>query len=85
MGHRPQKVGPIDLRYRMALGEKAGSEPQALNAKIIDGVEVRVADTESIKRLLEIKADNFQAEQIQYRGREWKNLTLDKTILEMIK
>ena len=68
----------------MAPGEKAGNKPEELNATIIDGVELRVTDTESIKRLLEIKADKFQGGQIQYRGREWKDLTSDKTILEMI-
>ena len=68
----------------MAPRKKAGSEPETLNATIIDGVEVRVTDTESIKRLLEIKAYNFQAGQIQYRGHEWKDLTSDKTILGMI-
>ena len=56
----------------MAPGEKVGSEPEAVNTTIIDGVEVRVTDTESLKRLLEIKADNFQAGQIEYRGPKGK-------------
>ena len=49
--------------------EKAGSELEALNLTIIDGVEVKVTDTVRIKRLLEIKAENFQAGQIQVSGK----------------
>ena len=36
---------------------------------IIDGVEVKVADTVRIKRLLEIKVGDFQAGQIQVSGK----------------
>ena len=43
----------------MASGEKAGSELEALNLTIIDGVEGKVNDTVRIKRLLEIKVENF--------------------------
>ena len=80
--HRPQNAGPIDLRYRMAPGEKVGSEPEAVNAAIIDGAEVRVTDTESIKLMPGIKADNF--DNFKTGGRDWKDSTSDKTILEMI-
>ena len=69
--HRPQKAGPINLRYRMASCEKVGSEPEAVNATIIDGVEVRVTDTESIKRLPGIKADNL--DKFKTGGRDWKD------------
>ncbi|KAK3776670.1 hypothetical protein RRG08_047601 [Elysia crispata] len=60
-----KKAGPIDPQYRMGPCEKAGRELEALNPTIIDGVEVQVNDTVWIKRLLEIKTENFQAGQIQ--------------------
>ena len=74
--HWPEKAGPIDPQYRMAPCEKAGSELEALNPTIIDGVEVKVTGTVRIKRLLEIKAENFQARQIQVGGKNWHQIKL---------
>ena len=71
-----QKAGPIDPQYRMAPCEKAGSKLEALNPTIIDGVEVQVTETVRIKRLLEIKAETFQAGQIQVSGKNWHQIEL---------
>ena len=74
--HWPQKAGPIDPQYRMAPCEMAGSELEALNLTIIDGVGVKVTETVRIKRLLEIKAENFQAEQIRVSRKNWHQIKL---------